>query len=120
MEIRVLRKSGGRLTVCRALQRQKGKGLVFVDTKTHRSRRYVSLPAITTAALRAHRIRQATERLVAGWSSISVCSRVVPAPFSFFETRLPRPSRTVCLEGQDYYSPSCLLFPISRWNHDAS
>lgn len=58
----------GRLTICRALQRQKGKGLVFVDTKTHRSRRYVSLPAITTAALRAHRIRQATERLAAGWS----------------------------------------------------
>jgi integrase len=57
----------GRLTVCRAMQRQKGKGLVFVDTKTHRSRRSVSLPMVTTAALRAHRIRQATERLAAGW-----------------------------------------------------
>jgi integrase len=57
----------GRLTVRRALQRQKGKGLVFVDTKTHRSRRNIALPAVTVAALRTHRIRQATERLAAGW-----------------------------------------------------
>jgi integrase len=38
-----------------------------VDTKTHRSRRSIALPAVTVTALRAHRIKQATERLAAAW-----------------------------------------------------
>lgn len=58
---------GGRLVVRRALQRQKGKGLVFVETKTHRSRRTAALPAVTVRALRRHRVDQMTERLAAGW-----------------------------------------------------
>lgn len=56
----------GTLRVQRALQRQRGVGLVFTDPKTARSRRIVSLPAPLVDALRAHRSRQLQERLVAG------------------------------------------------------
>jgi integrase len=35
----------GLLRVCRALQRQRGGGLVFTDPKTQRSKRTLSLPA---------------------------------------------------------------------------
>jgi len=54
------------LTVRRALQRQRGAGLVFTQPKTARSRRTISLPAPLVALLRTHRTRQLEERLAAG------------------------------------------------------
>ncbi len=56
----------GSAVIQRALQRQRGRGLVFVEPKTARSRRMVPLPDGTAALLRAARIRQAAERLQAG------------------------------------------------------
>ena len=56
----------GHLIVRRSLQRQKGKGLVFVEPKTERSRRTIALPTPLLAALKAHRVRQLQERLFAG------------------------------------------------------
>jgi integrase len=55
----------GVLLVQRQLKREGGK-LVTADTKTARSRRSVDLPAPTVAALKAHRARQAEERLALG------------------------------------------------------
>lgn len=55
-----------RLTVRRSLIRVKGKGLVLDDTKTAKSRRTVHLPAPVVSALKAHRARQAEDRLRAG------------------------------------------------------
>jgi integrase len=55
-----------RLTVRRAIHRLRGQGLVLADTKTKGSRRTVYLPAPAADALRAHRRRQAEERLKAG------------------------------------------------------
>ena len=49
--------SGGTLRVCHALQRVDGS-LQLVETKTARSRRTVTLPAIALDALRAHRAAQ--------------------------------------------------------------
>jgi len=57
---------GGRLIVRRALQRQTGVGMVFVEPKTGRSRRTVHLAQGTVRALRAHRDRQGVERRRAG------------------------------------------------------
>jgi integrase len=57
---------GGVLHVRYQLQRLKGRGLVLKRPKTARSRRTIALPAPTVAALRAHRERQAGERLLAG------------------------------------------------------
>lgn len=54
------------LTVRRALQRQKGAGLVFTEPKTARSRRTIPLPEPLVASLRAHRASQAEQRLLAG------------------------------------------------------
>ncbi|HXH23288.1 MAG TPA: site-specific integrase [Dehalococcoidia bacterium] len=54
------------LTVRRALQRQRGAGLVFVEPKTRRSRRTIALPNGTIAAIQAHRKRQLEERLQVG------------------------------------------------------
>jgi integrase len=54
------------LTVAGTLQRQKGRGLVLVETKTARSRRMISLPAPLIAGLKTHRIHQLEERLAAG------------------------------------------------------
>jgi len=54
------------LTVRQALQRQAGKGLVIVRPKSRAGRRVVSLPGPLVDALRAHRVHQAQERLVAG------------------------------------------------------
>jgi integrase len=45
---------GGRLFVRRALQRQTGLGLVFVEPKTARSRRTIHLTAVAVQALRQH------------------------------------------------------------------
>ena len=55
-----------RLFVRRALQRQRGRGLVFVEPKTARSRRTVYFPPGTSDALRSHRRLQAEERLQQG------------------------------------------------------
>ncbi len=51
----------GTARIQRALQRQHGVGLVFVEPKTELSRRTVYLPAITIGALSVHRQRQAQE-----------------------------------------------------------
>lgn len=56
----------GTLRVSRTLSRVAGGGLVFTEPKTERSRRTVPLPAALVAELRAHRVRQAAERLAAG------------------------------------------------------
>jgi integrase len=55
-----------RVAVSQALQRQRGQGLVFTETKTDRSRRTIALPAPLVTALRGHRVRQLEERLAAG------------------------------------------------------
>lgn len=54
------------LTIVRALKRLPELGLHVDDVKTKTSRRTVHLPAPTVAALRAHKARQAAERLAAG------------------------------------------------------
>ena len=46
-----------RLRIVRALQRQRGRGLVYVQPKTSRSRRLIHLSAIATEALRDQRQR---------------------------------------------------------------
>jgi integrase len=51
----------GRLQVRRALQRQRGRGLVFVEPKTSRSRRLVCLSDLAVEALRVHRGRSTGE-----------------------------------------------------------
>ena len=56
----------GVLHVRQALQRQKGRGLTFVEPKSRRSRRTLALPAVVVMALKAHRVRQQEERLLAG------------------------------------------------------
>ena len=55
----------GTLRVHHALQRVEGV-LRLVEPKTARSRRTIALPAIVVKALRAHRVRQLQERLLAG------------------------------------------------------
>ncbi len=54
-----------RLVVVNALQRVDGK-LVLVSPKTRRSRRTIELPDSAVSALRAHKVRQVEERLLAG------------------------------------------------------
>ena len=58
----------GRLSVRRALQRNRGEGLVMVEPKSARSRRLVALSLGTVRALREHALLQAAEREVAGAS----------------------------------------------------
>ncbi len=53
------------VTVRHALQRVDG-ALVLVEPKSATSRRVIALPALVRDALRAHRLRQRTERLLAG------------------------------------------------------
>ena len=55
----------GRLTVAQAQRREPGR-LVLGEPKTRKSRRTLDLPVLVVDALRAHRTRQAAERLVAG------------------------------------------------------
>jgi integrase len=64
----------GTLTITRALQYQRGRGYVFVEPKTSRSRRSVPLPAGTVQVLIAHRRRQAEERILAGpdWRALDL------------------------------------------------
>jgi integrase len=54
----------GRLSVRRALQRQRGRGLVFVEPKSDTSRRTVPLPAGTALMLAGHRLRQEEQATV--------------------------------------------------------
>ncbi len=56
----------GTLTVRQALQRQPGRGLVFVQPKSRAGRRTVALPGPLRDALRTHRAAQAAERIAAG------------------------------------------------------
>ncbi|CAN5193034.1 site-specific integrase [soil metagenome] len=57
---------GGRLMVRRALQFQTGKGHVFTEPKTSKSRRTVHLSQRAVTALREHKVRQLEERLMLG------------------------------------------------------
>ena len=54
----------GRISVCRALQRRRGAGLVFVEPKTRGSRRAVELTQRAVAALRDQRTSQAALALL--------------------------------------------------------
>lgn len=54
------------LRIRRALQRQRGGGLVFVEPKTQRSKRTIPLPVPLVAALTELRERQDKERITAG------------------------------------------------------
>ena len=56
----------GLLRVRRALQRQRGGGLVFTDPKTQRSKRTLPLPVPLLTALRDHQQQQAKEQISAG------------------------------------------------------
>lgn len=56
----------GTLTVRRALQRIKGRGLVLSATKSRSSQRTIALPPPLLAELKAHRKAQNEERLAAG------------------------------------------------------
>ena len=56
----------GTLTVRRALQRQKGMGLVLVEPKSRAGRRTIRLPEPLRLALVRHRVWQASQRLAAG------------------------------------------------------
>ena len=56
----------GKLSVRRGLHRVDGKGLMFEEPKTPRSRRTVALPGPLTAALQKHHETQNLERMVAG------------------------------------------------------
>jgi integrase len=58
--------NSGLLRVRRALQRQRGGGLVFTDPKTQRSKRTIPLPAPLIVALEVHSQRQEKERVTAG------------------------------------------------------
>ncbi len=55
----------GTLTVRRALQRHKGKGLVLVEPKSKAGRRTIKLPDPLRDALRTHRARQLEQRMAA-------------------------------------------------------
>ncbi len=55
----------GTLTVRRALQRVKGKGLVLVEPKTSAGRRVLALPTPLVEALRRHRTWQLQQRMAA-------------------------------------------------------
>jgi len=64
---------GAQLSIRQTLQRVGGKrfgtgkgNLVFTEPKTDRSRRTLRMPEALVKALRAHRVRQMQERLVAG------------------------------------------------------
>jgi integrase len=70
----------GTLAVRRALQWQRGNGLVFTEPKTARSRRKIHLSQTALAALRAHKDRQKFERHAAdlAWTThdLVVCDAV--------------------------------------------
>lgn len=68
----------GRLTIRRALQRQKGSGLVFVEPKTGKSRRTVYLATGTIRALAEHRQCQAEKHLRKGRLGTMAISSFAP------------------------------------------
>jgi integrase len=94
--------TGGRLTVTRALQRQRGQGMQFVEPKSAAGRRTVFLSQVAVAALRAHRARQLEERLAAGplWEDIGLVFTTTPGHAAGRAARRPplpagaRPGRT--------------------------
>lgn len=55
-----------RLTIKRVLNRSKGGGWIFEDTKTKKSRRTIVLPDELIPLLREHRARQLEKRMLAG------------------------------------------------------
>jgi integrase len=57
---------GSIVTICRALQAQRGVGLTFVEPKSARSRRTLPLPAETVSVLAEHRRDRDTDRQQAG------------------------------------------------------
>ena len=69
----------GLLRVRRALQRQRGGGLVFTAPKTARSKRSIPLPGQLVHALEDHQARQEKERIAAGslWRG-SLCVFTTP------------------------------------------
>lgn len=56
----------GTLRVVHALQRVRKEGLKLVQPKSDSSHRNIALPEVAIRALRAHRVRQKEERLLAG------------------------------------------------------
>lgn len=58
--------TGGTLAVRATLQRTKEEGYVLRAPKTKQSQRRITLGAVASSALRAHRARQAAERLALG------------------------------------------------------
>jgi integrase len=69
----------GTLTIRRSLLRVTGTVPQFGEPKSDTSRRTISLPAVAVAALRAHKARQARERLAAAeWADYGLvfCSQV--------------------------------------------
>jgi integrase len=75
----------GRLRVVRTLQHGENTGeLVFLDPKTDRARRQLSLPPLAVERLRRHRVEQAERRLLigSGWPDGDlVCDRGDGQPF---------------------------------------
>lgn len=57
--------ASGQIVVDRAMQRVAGR-LQFVEPKTARSHRVIAIPGVVAAQLRAHRVRQLEERMLAG------------------------------------------------------
>ncbi len=55
-----------KIEIRRALQRQKEKGLVFVEPKSSSSRRVIELSDFAVRALKDHRVRQVERRLLLG------------------------------------------------------
>lgn len=58
--------SAAQLSIQQTAQRATGAGVVFRPPKTHRSRRAITLPAVTVDVLRQQRARQLEQRLQAG------------------------------------------------------
>jgi len=58
---------GAAFSIQQTVQRLEGGKVIFTATKTHRSRRRISLPQALIAVLRQHRARQLEERLRAGF-----------------------------------------------------
>jgi integrase len=92
----------GLLTVKRALQRQTGRGLVFVEPKSSSSRRSVHLAPGTVACLARHHVRQKEATLEAGGAAQDpelVFSRAdgLPLDASAITRRFDRTLARACL-----------------------
>ncbi len=64
----------GMARVVQAVRRVTGEGLVFQETKSHRSTRAIALPPSLAQVLRRHRARQAEHRLLVGpsWQDVDL------------------------------------------------